>query len=66
AAVLAAAGVNYAAETVRQLVPGATALQEALGAFGRRRYLKRMNAVFERRGAPVPPARPIGCIRAAQ
>ncbi|GAB3352039.1 oxygenase MpaB family protein [Amycolatopsis echigonensis] len=66
AAVLAAAGVNYAAETVRQLVPGATALQEAVGAFGRRRYLKRMDAVFGRRGAPAAPARPIGCIRAAQ
>ncbi|WP_409184206.1 oxygenase MpaB family protein [Amycolatopsis sp. VS8301801F10] len=66
AAVLAAAGVNYAAETVRQLVPGATALQEALGAFGRRRYLKRMDAVFGRRGAPAAPTRPIGCIRAAQ
>ncbi|ATY15614.1 DUF2236 domain-containing protein [Amycolatopsis sp. AA4] len=66
AAVLAAAGVNYAAETVRQLVPGATALQEALGAYGRRRYLKRMNAVFGRRGAPAAPSGPIGCIRAAQ
>ncbi|WP_033289972.1 oxygenase MpaB family protein [Amycolatopsis jejuensis] len=48
AAVLAAAGVNYAAETVRQFVPGATAVQEALGAFGRRRYLQRMNSVFGR------------------
>ncbi|MGW7536625.1 oxygenase MpaB family protein [Amycolatopsis sp. NPDC054798] len=55
AAVLAVAGVNYAAETVRQFVPGATALQEALGAFGRRRYLERADAV----GVPGPrlPAR---------
>jgi len=44
AAVLAVAGVNYAAETVRLLVPGATAVQEALGAFGRRRYLRRIGA----------------------
>ncbi|WP_020663861.1 oxygenase MpaB family protein [Amycolatopsis benzoatilytica] len=70
AAVLAAAGVNYAAETVRLLVPGATALQEAVGAFGRRRYLARMNAVFGRaprgRGSGAAASGPIGSIRAAQ
>jgi hypothetical protein len=64
AAVVAAAGVNYVAETVRPFVPGATAVQEAFGAFGRRRYRERITSAG--RGSGAPPARPIGCIRAAQ
>ncbi|MGW4482441.1 oxygenase MpaB family protein [Amycolatopsis sp. NPDC004368] len=47
AAVVAVAGVNFAAETARRLIPGATALQELLGGLGRRRYLKRVNEVFK-------------------
>lgn len=47
AAVVAAAGVNFAAETARRLIPGATAVQELLGSLGRRRYLKRMHEVFK-------------------
>ncbi|RSN10180.1 DUF2236 domain-containing protein [Amycolatopsis roodepoortensis] len=46
AAVVAAAGVNFAAETVRRVVPGATALQELLGAAGRRHYLRQVTKVF--------------------
>jgi hypothetical protein len=46
AAVVAVAGVNFAAETVRRLVPGATALQERLGAAGRRHYLRQVTKVF--------------------
>ncbi|MEV6909523.1 oxygenase MpaB family protein [Amycolatopsis sp. NPDC051071] len=46
AAVVAVAGVNFAAETVRRLVPGATALQERLGAAGRRHYLRQITKVF--------------------
>jgi hypothetical protein len=45
-AVLTAAAVNFAAETVRQRVPGATALQERLGAVGRRGYMRRLDKVF--------------------
>ncbi|MFJ8910843.1 oxygenase MpaB family protein [Amycolatopsis sp. NPDC102389] len=46
AAVIAAAGVNFAAETVRRVVPGATALQELIGAAGRRHYLRQVTKVF--------------------
>lgn len=46
AAVVAVAGVNFAAETVRRLVPGATALQERIGAAGRRHYLRQVTKVF--------------------
>jgi hypothetical protein len=45
-AVLAAAGVNFAAETVRQFVPGATLLQERIGRAGRRTYVKRLGKIF--------------------
>lgn len=41
-AVLSAAAANFAAETVRQRVPGATWLQERLGAFGRGQYVDRL------------------------
>ncbi|WET79501.1 oxygenase MpaB family protein [Amycolatopsis sp. QT-25] len=46
AAVVAVAGVNFAAETVRRMVPGATALQELIGAAGRRHYLRQVTKVF--------------------
>lgn len=46
-AVLAAAGLNFAAETVRLCVPGATALQERLGQAGRRLYRRRLNEAFK-------------------
>ncbi|WP_410660242.1 oxygenase MpaB family protein [Amycolatopsis sp. lyj-112] len=46
AAVVAVAGVNFAAETVRRMVPGATALQERLGAVGRRHYIRQLTKVF--------------------
>ncbi|OXM58272.1 hypothetical protein CFP71_04315 [Amycolatopsis thailandensis] len=46
AAVVAVAGVNFAAETVRRVVPGATALQELIGAAGRRHYLRQVAKVF--------------------
>ncbi|ANN14378.1 hypothetical protein SD37_01040 [Amycolatopsis orientalis] len=46
AAVVAVAGANFAAETVRRLVPGATALQERIGAAGRRHYLRQVTKVF--------------------
>ncbi|RSN37398.1 DUF2236 domain-containing protein [Amycolatopsis sp. WAC 04169] len=46
AAVVAAAGVNFAAETVRRVVPGATALQELIGAAGRGHYLRQVTKVF--------------------
>ncbi len=46
AAVVAVAGVNFAAETVRRLVPGATALQERIGAAGRRHYLRQITKAF--------------------
>jgi hypothetical protein len=47
AAVLAAAGVNFAAETVRRRIPGATALQELLGQVGRRTYVRRLGKLFD-------------------
>ena len=40
--VLSAAVANFAAETVRTRVPGATLLQERLGAFGRNQYLTQL------------------------
>jgi hypothetical protein len=46
AAIVAVAGVNFAAETVRRFIPGATALQERLGEAGRRGYLKRLEKIF--------------------
>jgi hypothetical protein len=46
AAILAVAGVNFAAETVRQFIPGATLLQEHLGRAGRRTYVKRLDKIF--------------------
>ncbi|WIV59741.1 oxygenase MpaB family protein [Amycolatopsis nalaikhensis] len=46
AAIVAVAGVNFAAETVRRFIPGATALQERLGRAGRRGYVKRLEKVF--------------------
>ncbi|WP_158879471.1 oxygenase MpaB family protein [Amycolatopsis anabasis] len=46
AAVLAAAAVNFAAETVRRRVPGATALQERIGHAGRKTYVERLGKLF--------------------
>lgn len=45
-AVLVAAAVNFAAETVRPLIPGATALQERIGRAGRRGYVRRLGKIF--------------------
>jgi hypothetical protein len=45
-AVLAFAAVNFAAETVRPLIPGASAIQEMLGRAHRRTYLRRMDRIF--------------------
>jgi hypothetical protein len=47
AAVVAAAAGNFAAETVRQWVPGATRLQERLGALARERYAERLSRLVE-------------------
>lgn len=47
AAILAVAGANFAAETLRQLIPGATTLQERLGRAGRDTYVKRLIKVFD-------------------
>ncbi|PXY38407.1 oxygenase MpaB family protein [Prauserella flavalba] len=44
--VLAAAATNFAAETVRRWVPGATVLQERIGDAGRRRYAERLGKIF--------------------
>jgi hypothetical protein len=41
------AGVNFAAETVRRMLPGATAIQERIGAAGRRVYVRRLRKIFE-------------------
>lgn len=41
AAVLSAAATNFTAETIRRHLPGATALQEHVGALGRRQYVTR-------------------------
>ena len=38
--------MNFAAETVRPFIPGATALQERLGSVGRRTYVKRLDKIF--------------------
>ncbi|HJQ44817.1 MAG TPA: oxygenase MpaB family protein [Amycolatopsis sp.] len=46
-AVLAAAAVNFAAETARRRIPGATSLQEFVGTLGRRRYVTRLEKVFQ-------------------
>lgn len=45
-AVLAAAATNFAAETVRRWVPGATTVQERMGAIGRRRYAEQLGKLF--------------------
>ncbi|MFC4005425.1 oxygenase MpaB family protein [Prauserella oleivorans] len=44
--VVAAAAANFAAETVRQWVPGATMLQERIGEQGRRHYAERIGKLF--------------------
>ncbi|MBB4687411.1 oxygenase MpaB family protein [Amycolatopsis jiangsuensis] len=48
AAVVAGAGANFVAETLRPFVPGATTLQELLGGLGRRRYRQRLGQLIER------------------
>jgi hypothetical protein len=45
-AVLTAAAVNFAAETARRYIPGATSLQELIGSIERRRYVTRLAKVF--------------------
>ncbi|WP_298180394.1 oxygenase MpaB family protein [Saccharomonospora sp.] len=63
AAVLAAAAGNFAAETVRQRVPGATWAQERIGEFTRRRYAEALGKLVrhdrtyaQHMHAPVEPA----------
>ncbi|CAM2781583.1 oxygenase MpaB family protein [Saccharomonospora xinjiangensis] len=46
-AVLTAAAGNFAAETVRQHLPGATWAQERLGALARRRYAEQLSRLVE-------------------
>ncbi|WP_328447027.1 oxygenase MpaB family protein [Amycolatopsis sp. NBC_00438] len=46
AVIVTAAGVNFAAETVRRFIPGATALQERIGEAGRRGYVRRLEKIF--------------------
>ena len=46
-AVLSAAAANFAAETVRRHLPGATMLQERFGALGRRQYVDRLGKIFD-------------------
>ncbi|SDX26343.1 hypothetical protein SAMN05421504_102844 [Amycolatopsis xylanica] len=46
AVVVAAAGLNFAGETLRQLIPGATLLQERIGRAGREAYLRQLEKVF--------------------
>lgn len=45
--VIAGAMANFAAETVRRRVPGATALQERVGKAGRTRYAAQLAKIFE-------------------
>ncbi|MTD55207.1 oxygenase MpaB family protein [Amycolatopsis pithecellobii] len=44
-AVLTAAAVNFAAETARRHIPGATALQEFIGDIERRQYVSRLGRI---------------------
>ncbi|MEU0463177.1 oxygenase MpaB family protein [Amycolatopsis sp. NPDC006131] len=46
-AILAVAAGNFAAETARRFIPGATALQEYLGTLERRRYVDRLGKIFK-------------------
>lgn len=46
AAVLGVATANFAAETARRRLPGATALQEKIGEFSRNRYLARVSKLM--------------------
>jgi hypothetical protein len=39
--------VNFAAETVRRRIPGATALQELIGQVGRQTYVRRLGKLFD-------------------
>ncbi|GAA1195903.1 oxygenase MpaB family protein [Prauserella alba] len=45
-AVLAGAAVNFAAESARRLVPGATAAAERIGELGRKQYQRRLGSLF--------------------
>ncbi|GHF56053.1 hypothetical protein GCM10017566_31470 [Amycolatopsis bartoniae] len=47
AAVLAAAAANFAAETARRHIPGATALQELIGGLERRRYVGQLAKIVQ-------------------
>lgn len=47
AAVLTGAAMNFAAETVRRRIPGATAVREILGDLERRQYLARLSKIFD-------------------
>ncbi|HET6504804.1 MAG TPA: oxygenase MpaB family protein [Amycolatopsis sp.] len=47
AAVVAAAATNFAAETARRLIPGATAVREFIGGLERRQYVTRLAKVFD-------------------
>ncbi|WP_370945676.1 oxygenase MpaB family protein [Amycolatopsis sp. cg5] len=46
ALIVTAAGLNFAGETLRQLIPGATLLQERIGQAGREAYLRQLEKVF--------------------
>lgn len=47
AAVLAGAAMNFAAETARRHIPGATAVREFFGGIERRQYVARLAKVFD-------------------
>ncbi|WP_024877110.1 oxygenase MpaB family protein [Saccharomonospora piscinae] len=70
AAVLTAAAGNFAAETVRRRLPGATWAQERLGAVARRRYAEQLGRLVppdptyaRHRAAPSPPRQEAGAGR---
>lgn len=46
-AVVTAAALNFAAETARQHIPGATVLREVIGGLERRRYLDQLSKIFQ-------------------
>ena len=46
-AVLTAATLNFAAETARRHIPGATGLQEFIGGLERRQYVGRLAKIFQ-------------------
>ncbi|GAA1243898.1 oxygenase MpaB family protein [Prauserella halophila] len=57
-AVVAGAAANFAAESVRRVVPGATAVQQRIGELGRRQYLRRLGSLFRIDGTYARHMRP--------